>query len=74
MENFYIMSLKKVIVFIEPGGINTSPLRGFDNVFFVSDTKGILEALNQDINPVINYNFFNLDKRMKRLNNFFETL
>jgi surface carbohydrate biosynthesis protein (TIGR04326 family) len=68
------VSGKKVIVFIEPGGINTSPLRGFDNVFFVSDTKGILEALNQDINPVINYNFFNLDKRMKRLNNFFETL
>jgi surface carbohydrate biosynthesis protein (TIGR04326 family) len=64
----------KVIVFVEPGGINTSPLRGFENVFFVSNTSGIIKALSEDIKSNTKECFFNLDKKMKKLNNFFEMI
>lgn len=63
----YLAGLK-VIVFNQPGEINTSPLFKIEGVCFVSNTSQIEDALNKKNNFKKKLNFFDLDSKLGKLN------
>lgn len=67
----YLMN-KKVIVYVEPGQLNMSPLRNIDNSVFIYDSDDFLQEINseRDTSSIIHTeelnNIFNLDKSYPR--------
>ena len=59
----YLKNLK-TIVFISPGELNTSPLKGYPNVFFVSNKEDLNMAINYTTDTLSENDFFYLDKSL----------
>jgi surface carbohydrate biosynthesis protein (TIGR04326 family) len=62
----FLMGLK-TIIYLEKGSINTSPLRNNKNVFFVSSSMEIKNALEKSKSSLIENDFLNLDIKTPRI-------